>query len=358
MTLPENITIRPVAFPAEATGPGSEDYVAAMTARNAVYAEIAGNHDEDMTPEELLPLMRQSTNRKRWWVIEVDGAVVGRVIHDTALEADSRSTNVETLLLRSCWGRGIGSAAHEILLDATRAEGRDFMQTWAEHPADATVEQVEAPTGFGSIPLDHTARFLLRHGYVLEQIERRSVLDLTAVPDTVPPLLEAAQRAAIGYRVLQWTGDTPQEYVDGLARMKNRMSTDAPAAGMDVEEEHWDEARIAEQDENLSDSGLFRLVTAAQHAETGELCAYTELSIRRDHTAASDQGDTLVLREHRGHRLGMLIKCAGLLRWRDLMPLSPRVLTWNAEENRPMLDVNEAIGFTPAAYIGAWQLTL
>ena len=72
-----------------------------------------------------------------------------------------------------------------------------------------------------------------------------------------------------------------------------------------------------------TDAGRHMLVTAAQHVETGALCAFNELVIGKDRTAASHQEDTLVLKEHRGHRLGMLVKCAGLLAWRDVAPESP-----------------------------------
>ena len=358
ITTPVGLELRPLTIPASIDASDAADFIEMVRVRNLVYREIAGHDDHRIAADELLPVYQPSEHERRLtWTVWTQGRMVGRVGVDLPLEGDSALAFWLIELVHEVWGRGIGSAAYELVERVARENGRSVLQSFAAHP-DAAGPRLNAPTGFGTIPKDHAARFFLRHGYTLEQVERNSALDLQGSFEDVERLLAEATAASCGYRLVQWFAPTPPQFVDGYAWMKSRMATDAPSAGMQFDEETWDAARIARHDSIYTDTGRPLLVTAAQHIATGELCAFNELVIGNDRTEASHQEDTLVLKGHRGHKLGTLVKCAGLLRWRRFAPLSPRIITYNAEENRPMLDINEAIGFVPIAYEGAWKKVL
>lgn len=353
------IEFRPLTVPASVDSPDAADFIEMMRVRNTVYAEIAGNDDDAMTPAALLPHYQPDPDETRlMWLAVHDGEVVGRVGVDIPHEKGSKNAFWLIELLRAHQGQGIGSQAYALIERTAREHGRTVLQSWAEHP-DVPGPRLAAPTGYGQIPHDRAARFYQRHGYALEQIERKSALDLTSTAAHIAQLTAAAADAATGYRILQWELPTPPEYRDGYAWVKSRMSTDAPAAGLEFDEETWDAARIERHDQRYVEGGHTVLVTAAQHVDSGRLVAFNELVIGADRTEATHQEDTLVLKEHRGHRIGMLVKCAGLQTWHTrIAPSSPRVITYNAEENRPMLDINEAIGFTPVSYSAGWKKVL
>ncbi|MBP2419601.1 GNAT family N-acetyltransferase [Microbacterium imperiale] len=358
ITPPPQLELHPLHIPTDIDDADAADFREMTHVRNLVYREITGSTDEDLRPEELLPHYRPAPDEIRLiWVARWDGRIVGRVGLDLPLEDGSDTAYWLIELLAEFHGRGIGTAAYAVLERAARDHGRRTLQSYAEH-TNAPGPRLAAPTGFGDIPLDRRARFFLRHGYELKQIERKSVLDLRSAASTVDRLLATARAASAGYRVVHWTAPTPAEHLDGYAWLKSRMSTDAPTGGMAVDEEAWDAARVRRHDARYVEAGQTLFVTAAQHIATGDLVAFNELVIGSDKSRATFQEDTLVSADHRGHRLGMLVKCAALVAWRDIAPESPRVITYNAEENRPMLDINEAIGFAPASYEGAWQKVL
>lgn len=361
ITLPAGATLRPLELSARADAGPSPAVRAYAAVRNELLIETTGRDDDCLSASELVSTLSSTPDRdRRHWTIERGGDTVGRCALDIVQDDDGETAFVTVALLRRACGRGIGSAAYAQIEAVARDAGVRKLLNWSEHhDSGASLPRLESPTGFGSVPIDRTARFLQRTGFRLEQIERASALTWDdALADHLAALRDDAAAHAHGYRVVQWMAPAPAEHIDGYAWMKSRMSTDVPDGDLGMPEEVWDAERVRRQDSRIAQRGWSMLVTAAQHVVTGELSAFNELAIGGDPSAGSHQWDTLVLAEHRGHRLGMLVKTAGLLAWREQHPLSPRVTTYNAEENRPMLSINEAIGFTPIAYEGAWRKDL
>ncbi|WP_295034432.1 GNAT family N-acetyltransferase [uncultured Microbacterium sp.] len=357
IALTAGTTLHPLVLPARADAGSSPAFRAYAEVRNRCLEEASGRDDDSFTADELLPLLTSDahTHRRQWRIVRGERTIGVAFLNisrdgagDTAMSAIS--------MLREEQGRGIATAVAGHLEPLARAEGMRTLQMWTEHLPSGE-PALEPPTGFGSVPRDHTARFLLAQGWTLEQVDRVSEYRWDG-DDRLLALRAAAEGAASGYRVVQWLLPTPEAFVDGYAWMKSRMSTDAPDADMDSPEETWDADCVREQDSRWLDMGHTVQVTAAQHIETGELCAYNELSLKGADDSVTQQNDTLVLAEHRGHRLGLLVKTAGLLSWHERHPRSQRVVTYNAEENRPMLSINEQLGFAPIGYGGAWKKVL
>lgn len=360
IALTDAATLRPLVLPARADAAPTALIEEYADVRNRSIMESSGRSDDCLSAAELLPVLYSSrSSEKRQWCIEEAGRMIGCAAADILQDSGGEQAIIVVCVLESHQRRGIGSAALAAVEEDLRAAGVRVLLGWIEHRGEAD-DMIAAPTGFGSVPRDAAARFAERAGFRLEQIERGSRLrfDTGTIAHLQQSLAGARERSA-DYRVVQWMLPTPPEFVDGYAWMKSRMSTDVPDADLDLPEEVWDAARVAELEQHQAAKGFALQVTAAQHIATGELCAFNELAIRSaDPAGASHQYDTLVLSGHRGHRLGMLVKTAGLLRWHERYPESPHVITYNAEENRPMLDINEAIGFTPFVYEGAWRKEL
>ena len=101
-----------------------------------------------------------------------------------------------------------------------------------------------------------------------------------------------------------------------------------------------DDARLAASEERLMRAYDVR-VAAARRRSDGVLGGYSLLFVPHG-TRYGWQDDTLVMPEHRGHRLGAALKCAN---YAGLPGDVTEVHTWTAPANTAMHRTNTALGF-------------
>ncbi len=353
------IVITEVVIPESIDAPDAADFIAAIAVRTAVNAHDSGTDDESRPPEEMLPGWRkQEFEPKRLFLARRDGQVVGRGVAEYRLGEAEDTAWLIAEVVPSARGTGVGRAIAEHVEGVAREAGKRRAIVYA--PCwKVGGERLAAPTGFGDVAAETPeTRLLLSMGYQLEQVERGSKLPLP-LDERALQLVhdEAAEIAGPDYRVHLWGSRTPERWREDIAHLLTRMSTDAPTAGLEEPEDPWTVERLLADEEEEADGPRTPFVAAVEHVPTGRLAGFTELVAPDDGGRPVDQEDTIVLIEHRGHRLGLLLKAANLLHMQRVRPGHPAVVTYNAEENRPMLDVNEALGFVPFVYEGAWRKT-
>ncbi|HET7723349.1 MAG TPA: GNAT family N-acetyltransferase [Propionibacteriaceae bacterium] len=253
---------------------------------------------------------------------------------------------------------GIGTA----LLDAGEriltAWGRTTTLVWAVvTPAvsDETSGTILDPSGTIRLRTDEPkVRFALARGYAFSQAERHSVQPLPVPPDVLDSAMAEAGAKAAGYELVSFIGQPPEELAVGLAPLFAGMSTDPPLGAVDWRPEVWDADRVVRAYEQMA-RGTALYTTVARHLATGEVVAFTQLKGPYDKPAVVFQENTLVLRGHRGHALGLWAKAANCFLIQRERPTSRRVHTWNADENDHMLTINARLGYRRANIAAAWQ---
>ena len=300
-------------------------------------AQLHDLGDSDAWGVDELRVALTNPDKDYVWIAAVDenGAVLGAAELILQLRDNTHLVILNLAVLPEHRRRGIGSAIFDQVERAARERGRRTIIVETAWRADAE---------------DESADFARRHGFSDEQTMRRSDFLVTESDSAIelPP----------GYALLTFTGTPPETLADDRAHLNARMSTDAPIGDLEFEEQEWDAARVTATDERIARMDRGRVHAFAQHVDTGALVGFTEIQIPSSSSTVAFQNDTLVLREHRGHGLGLALKAAAAGVLRDAYPSIETVRTWNAVENEHMLAVNDALGYLPSGWVREWQKRL
>jgi GNAT superfamily N-acetyltransferase len=273
------------------------------------------------------------------------GSVIGIGLLEVPQRDNLHRASLDVRVPRDRRRHGIGSAIVADLERRAAAAGRRMLGGYCEVPT-------------AQLDTDASAPFARRLGFDAAQMANRRNLSLPIDPERLAGLKEMAARASVGYRIITFTAPWPHEFLEDECELGRRMSTDAPSPDEEKEEEVWDAARVKEMDDLLAEQGMTKLAAVAQHTGSGRLVGFSELAISGDHPYEAWQWATLVLREHRGHRLGLALKLANLDNVAAACPEARLIITGNAQENAPMIAVNEMMGFEVVATTTFWRKDL
>jgi len=297
---------------------------------------LFGERGSAWTLEEIRAFHRSPTARRVSRAAWVGDRLVG------ALEV--RMPTADNLGLAIVWlsvdpdhrRRGVGGALLR--------EGEAIAE---EHGRATLMAETEWPEGTS----DESEDFARRHGYAVGQTMLRSSMALPADRRTLSALVDVSD----DYAIETFVDAMPDEWLEDRAVLQQRMSTDAPTDDLALEEEAWDAERLRETHARTLASGRRVIESAARHVPSGRLVAFTTIGVSAGSPDLGYQQDTLVLKEHRGHGLGLRLKAANALRLMDELPEVSSVRTWNAASNEHMLAVNRRLGYAVDGYSREWQ---
>jgi GNAT superfamily N-acetyltransferase len=248
----------------------------------------------------------------------VDGVDLGAGGYEVSAYDNLHLAWLEVEVVPSLRRLGHGSALLSWLVDRARSEGRTTV-------------------GIAGWDVAGPRAFAARHGFEEKSVEvhRRQY-----VGGPVGPALPEVP----GYQLVRWPARTPDADLPALAELTAAIN-DAPTDDLDIEDEAFPPERIAAYEHAWASRGhrLHRLV--ARHRATGELAGQTVVAVDGERPELGEQHDTSVVADHRGHRLGLLLKLE-MLRWlAEAEPQLREIDTWNAESNDHMIEVNELLDY-------------
>ncbi|MBM7785901.1 GNAT family N-acetyltransferase [Tenggerimyces flavus] len=284
-----------------------------------------------------------SIRRTPFAAYDDDGRCVGAAFASLPQKENLQRANLNVGVPPEHRRKGIGSALLAALIEHGLADGRTTMLAGVDVPVD-----VEDWPGVA---------FATKHGFSLALMEVRRQQPLPAPAERLDALAAKADERSGDYKIVSWNGACPDEYAEQYAHLKALLDTEAPTGDVHWDVPDWDVQRLRDEEEVATLQGRTLFSTIAI-APDGTVAAHTQAAVTKHDPTRAYQWDTLVLAEHRGHRLGLAVKIANVRALQTAHPDVTRMDTWNAEVNGPMVAVNEELGYRIVEYSHEYQRNL
>lgn len=306
--------------------------------RTAAAADIAACHAAKVAAVALdsPDLPTQSASDFRAWLgaespddrillrlARVDDAVVGFSYLILPLKRNLRTGWLWTWVHPDQQRRGVGTELLADAVDLIRADGRQLI----------AVETIEGTAG---------AVFGERYGFQRAQREVLSRLVLSTVDRAF--VAATVRKPHPPYRLEHWRGPVPEEWLERYALALGGM-LDAPLGDLQFEPPRYAPEHVRGQETWIAGRGREQRITVAVHEPTAAVVGLTMLMVPTEPDGWAYQADTTVVREHRGHGLGLWVKTDMTLRLLAEHPEVTDVITGNADDNTHMQQVNARLGF-------------
>jgi GNAT superfamily N-acetyltransferase len=150
---------------------------------------------------------------------------------------------------------------------------------------------------------------------------------------------------------------TPDDVLEELVEVTAAIN-DAPMGDLTFEDEVFDLKRLRAIEAAVAGRGETVYRIWARHRTSGVIGGHTVVGTHPLQPRFGWQGDTAVRRDHRGHRLGLLLKVE-MMRWlAEREPQLEWIETFNQADNTHMISVNEALGYRLSRVFAMYELNL
>ncbi|NKE09508.1 MULTISPECIES: GNAT family N-acetyltransferase [Kocuria] len=377
MSIPQPVVIQQVRIPDTFDDDAAQvlGEIAELVRRSR--ESVWGTGDLVNDAEDLFRDLHDPWERVVLLTARTDGQLAGRAEVRLPLIVETRSAQIFLAVDPDHETGGVGSELLAAAESVAQSEARRVMVIHSEHPGPQDIQGdgrigsatgalpiidpdawISAADGSGRLPVaNRQTRFAVRFGYELQTVSDVSRIRVPLDPHEHERLSSEVEShpGAEDYRIHTWMGAAPQNWLDSLAKLHERIPSDSFVPPRLWAEEPWDADRVRRTEALREENGDISLMSVVEHVPSRELVGMTEVVLPGPDASICFQDETVVLRDHRGRRLGLRLKLANLAALERQTPNVHSIYVWTHSGNIRMNWVNRRLGAQTLGRSAVWS---